>query len=97
MFFEISLSINGLQISLLIYSKSILFLEKELLICKIIIILNFYLGVGNSGIDIVTEVSQCAKNTILLARSGSWIFKVPQGEETFSREVIDRFTQNMIR
>lgn len=55
------------------------------------------LGVGNSGIDIVTEVSQSAKNTILLARSGSWIFKVPHGEETFSRDLLDRFSLYMIR
>ena len=54
------------------------------------------IGVGNSGIDIVTEVAQSAGKTILLARSGSWIFKVKHGEETFSEVLLDRFTTNLI-
>ena len=33
-----------------------------------------------------------AEKTILVARSGGWILKLPHGEKFFSAEVFDRFT-----
>jgi len=75
-----------------IHSSQYKYPEKHHLKGKTVLVV----GVGNSGIDIVTEVAQAAEKTILLARSGSWIFKVPHGEETFSRDILDRFTANII-
>jgi dimethylaniline monooxygenase (N-oxide forming) len=49
-------------------------------------------GIGNSGLDIVTEVSPVAKKTILVSRSGAWITKLPYGDRAFSNAVGDRLT-----
>ncbi len=40
-------------------------------------------GVGNSGMDIVTEVSQVARNTVLVSRSGCWVDRLPSGDSLF--------------
>ena len=44
-------------------------------------------GIGNSGLDTVTEVSPVAKNTILVSRSGAWITRAPHGDIAFSHDV----------
>lgn len=49
-------------------------------------------GVGNSGLDCVTEISPLAKKTILVSRSGAWISRVPHGDIAFSTGVGDRIT-----
>jgi dimethylaniline monooxygenase (N-oxide forming) / hypotaurine monooxygenase len=51
-------------------------------------------GVGNSGLDVVTELAQHAASTVLVSRSGAWIRKIsgPQGK---SDVVIDRLTMTL--
>lgn len=47
-------------------------------------------GVGNSGLDIVTECARRAASTILVSRSGAHITKMKHGEEAFSAGVLDK-------
>lgn len=47
-------------------------------------------GIGNSGSDIVVEVGQVARDTVLVSRSGCWIAKHPPGEILMSSSGIGR-------
>jgi len=44
-------------------------------------------GIGNSGLDTVTEISPLAKRTVLVSRSGAWITRLPHGDVAFSHDV----------
>lgn len=50
------------------------------------------IGVGNSGLDIVTECARKAKSTILVSRSGAHISKMEHGEIAFGSGVMDRLS-----
>jgi len=49
-------------------------------------------GVGNSGLDIASEIGDLAKKTYLVSRSGVWVSKHPPGEELFNNTGVGRLT-----
>lgn len=51
-------------------------------------------GIGNSGSDIVTEISKVAKSTHLVARRGVWAIPNPLADP--DADMISRFDQNLM-
>lgn len=49
-------------------------------------------GIGNSGLDIVTECARQAASTVLVSRSGAHITKMEHGEVAFAAAVLDKLS-----
>ena len=65
--------------------------EKHDLVGKKVLVV----GIGNSGLDVVTEVAPVAKQTYLVSRSGAYVTNVPHGDWSFASGVGDRLLMGL--